>query len=86
MFTRLDAFIGRIVEFIIQPLITLLFALALAYFIWGLAGFILNADNPDERKKGKDKIIWGVIGIFIMSGVLGILAIVTNTFGVDLPR
>ena len=85
-FSRLSIFIGNIVTYIIQPIMTLLFALALAYFVWGLAQFILNADSSDERTKGKEKIIWGIIGLFIMTAVIGILSVVTNTFGVSLPR
>ena len=83
---RLEIFISNIVKFIIQPLVTLLFALALAFFVWGLAMFILNADNPDKRKEGQQAIIWGIVGLFIISAVIGILAVVTNTFGVSLPR
>ena len=83
---RLSIFINNIVIFIVQPLITLLFALALAYFIWGMAKFILNAEDPEKRKEGQQAMIWGVIGIFIMTAVIGILAVITNTFGVPLPR
>ena len=83
---QLELLISNIVKFIIQPLVTLLFALALAFFVWGMAMFVLNADNPDKRKEGQQAIIWGVIGLFIMTAVIGILAVVTNTFGVSLPR
>lgn len=83
--TRLSIFIANIVRYIIQPIMTLLFALALAYFVWGLAQFILNAESSEERTKGKQKIVWGIVGLFIMTGVIGILATVTNTFGVALP-
>jgi uncharacterized membrane protein YdjX (TVP38/TMEM64 family) len=80
-----DTFVGNVVELIINPLIALFFALALAIFLWGAAQFILNADNEEARKKGKQHLIWGVIGFFIMVAVVGILRIVTATFGVDLP-
>lgn len=83
---QLEILIGNIVTFIIQPLVTLLFALALAFFVWGMALFVLNADNPDKRKEGQQAILWGVIGLFVMSAVIGILAVVTGTFGVSLPR
>lgn len=79
-------FIGNIVDFIINPLIALLFALALAYFVWGAAMFILNANNPEARKKGQQHLLWSVIGLFVMVAVFGILRIVTATFGVDLPQ
>jgi hypothetical protein len=79
---RLSQFIENIVVFIIQPIIALLFVLAIAYFTWGIVRFIFNADNPEERKKGQQAIIWGILGIFIISATIGILAILTNTFGV----
>lgn len=82
----LKSFIDNVVALIINPLIALLMAAALAYFIWGAALFILNAAESEERKKGKQHLIWGIIGIFIMVSVIGILRIVTATFGVDLPN
>ncbi|MEK7613766.1 MAG: hypothetical protein AAB439_02745 [Patescibacteria group bacterium] len=77
-----DIFVGNLVEFLIQPLINLLFALALVYFLWGLTMFILNAGDPEGQKKGKTALIWGIIGLFIMTSVLGILAVAQNTFGI----
>lgn len=76
----LSAFLANIVEFIINPLIGFLFALALAFFVWGAAQFILNAADSEGRKKGKNALIWGLVGLFIMTGVFGILRIVVGTF------
>lgn len=76
----LSNFIGKLVDLIIQPLVGLLFALALAFFVYGAAMFILNAGDSEARKKGKDALIWGLIGLFIMSSVWGILNVLTNTF------
>ena len=78
-------FIDNVVYLIINPLIGLLFALALAFFVWGGAQLILNADSEEGRKKGKDALLWGLIGMFIMASVFGILQVVLNTFGVPLP-
>ena len=81
-----DAFINNVITLIINPLIGLLFAVGIAYFVWGAALFILNADNEEARKKGKQHLLWSIIGLFVMVAVIGILRIVTNTFGVDLPQ
>lgn len=81
-----DALYNNIISYLINPLIGLLFALALAYFVWGAAMFILNANNPEARKKGQQHLLWSVIGLFVMVAVFGILRIVTATFGVDLPQ
>ncbi|MFA5876889.1 MAG: hypothetical protein WC880_00830 [Candidatus Paceibacterota bacterium] len=82
----LSKFIAKIVELILTPILGLLFALALMYFVWGVTVFIAQADNPEERKKGERKMLWGIIGFFIMVSVIGILTAVTGTFGVSLPR
>lgn len=77
--------IDKIIDLIIQPLIYLIMAVALAYFVWGAAQFILNADDTEARKKGKQHLLWGLIGFFIMVGVLSILAVVTATFNIPFP-
>ncbi len=79
------AFVGKVVQLIINPLIGLLFAAALAYFIWGLALFILDPTDEESKKKGKSMIVWGVVGLFIMASVFSILQVVLGTFGVPLP-
>lgn len=78
-------FLENAVKLIIQPLIGLLFALALVYFLWGAAQFVLNSGESQGREKGKKAMVWGLVGLFIMTAVFGILSIITNTFGVALP-
>lgn len=82
----LSKFIGKIVELILTPILGLLFALAMFYLINGVVTFIAQADNPEARKKGTQHLLWGIIGLFIMVSVIGILTAVTGTFGVSLPR
>lgn len=83
---RLETFIGNLVAYIIQPLIGLIFALALVFFVWGMAQFVLNAQSDKGREAGKQAILYGIIGLFIMTAVFGILSVVLNTFGVSLPN
>ncbi|OGI63293.1 hypothetical protein A2818_02805 [Candidatus Nomurabacteria bacterium RIFCSPHIGHO2_01_FULL_40_12] len=78
----LDSFIGNVGELIINPLIYLLFALAVAYFLYGVAEFILNGDNEEKKTTGKSHMLWGIIGITIMMGVWGILNVLLNTLGI----
>lgn len=61
-------------------LIPLLFSFALAWFIWGIVDFIRAADNPEQRKKGKQRILWGILAITVMVGYLGFTSIFTQTF------
>ena len=76
----LSNFIQRVVDLFIYPLIGLLFALALAYMLWGGSMFLLRADDPKARETGRQHLIWGVFGFFVMISVIAILSVVTNTF------
>ena len=67
---------------IIAPLILLLFTLSLVMFFWGVVDFIRGSDNEEARRTGRNHMIWGIIGIFIMVSAWGIILMVTNTFGV----
>ena len=82
----IDSFIDSIVFNIINPIIGVLFALAFAIFLWGIARSLLYADDENERKQGKQHMIWGLIGMFVMVSAIGILKLALGTFGIDLPR
>ena len=79
---RFDDFLTNVNSFIINPLITLLFALAVAYFLWGMFEFILNQQNEEKKTTGKGHMLWGVIGIAIMMAVWAILGIILNTLNI----
>ena len=81
----LIAFVGKVVDNIINPLVVLLFGIALLYFFWGMVQFILGADDETKRGAGKQHMVWGIIGLVIMIGVFGIMAILIKTFGITLP-
>ena len=66
---------------IINPLIVLLFALAVVYFVYGLVRYLLSPDNEEIRKSSKSHMLWGIIGMFIMVSVFGIMSLILNTLG-----
>lgn len=76
-------FLKKVDTAIITPLILLLFGLALAYFLWGLFVFIQNTDSDEGRTKGRQHMIWGVVGMVIMLAARTIIEIGLRTFGVD---
>ena len=79
--SALSHFISNIVQFIIQPLIGLLFALAIFMFVYGVILFFdVRGADPKERDRGKKMLMWGVIGLFIMTFGMSIIAAITNTF------
>lgn len=66
---------------IIDPLIFLMLALGMLVFMWGIVEFISGADNEEKVTQGKQHMVWGIIGIFIMLSAWGILRVICNTIG-----
>lgn len=78
----LNTFLINVNKLIINPLIGFLFALAVAYFLYGMFEFIMNSTNDEKKTTGKSHMIWGIVGITIMMGVWGILNIIIDTFNI----
>lgn len=74
-----DQFVLNLANVILNPLIRLLFAVALVVFLWGIIEYIKGAGSPDSREQGTKHIIWGLVGLFIMVSVYGILTLFENT-------
>jgi ABC-type thiamin/hydroxymethylpyrimidine transport system permease subunit len=74
-----NEFALRLAQVILNPVISLLFGLALVIFTWGVIQYIQNAANPEGRKQGQQHIIWGLVGMFIMVSVFGILQMAKTT-------
>ena len=81
-YASVDSFIANVNRLIINPLIVLLFALALAYFLWGMFEFLSNQENEEKKTKGKSHMIWGIVGITIMMGVWFIMYLILDTFNI----
>lgn len=72
---------------LISQLVPVVFGLALLFFFWGLAQFIWAAGRGNEErvKSGKQLMFWGVIALFVMFSIYGIIALLVSDFGVGLP-
>jgi hypothetical protein len=77
-----DKILGNINSMIINPIIDLLFALAVVFFLWGCLEFLMNQGNEEKRTAGKSHMLWGIVGITIMMGVFFIMNMILNTLGV----
>jgi hypothetical protein len=77
------AFMGRIYTTILNPIIALLFVLAFVYFIWGVIKYSWSGEQESMREEGRSSIIWGIIGMFVMFSVFGILRLIIGTIGAE---
>lgn len=61
--------------------IPVLIALSVIVFVWGV--FRYTIVEGDERSKSRDIMLYGIIGLFVMVSVWGLVAIVRNTLGLQ---
>lgn len=74
----MDELLGKIASSIINPLVILMIAVAVVFFIYGVVEFISAANNEEARTKGRQHMVWGIIGLFIMVSVWGIMNILNE--------
>lgn len=73
----------KLAKVIINPIISVAFAVALVTFLVGIIEFISDGEKSDGRQKGRDHILWGLIGMGIMFAAFALLRLVTSTFSID---
>jgi hypothetical protein len=65
---------------IVGILIPIVFSLALLYFFWGLATYILSVDQ--DKEVAKKRMIWGIVALFVMSAVWGLVKFIQTNLGI----
>jgi hypothetical protein len=70
------------VQSILSALIPIVFTIALLYFLYGLAQYIMNAGDADKQKEARDHMIYGIIALFVMVAVWGLIGVLGTTFGI----
>lgn len=73
--------LNNLLKYIVNPAILLLFALGFTVFMYGLLEFMWHLNSGEASKEGKQHMIWGIIGMFLMVSVYGVIAVIDETFG-----
>ena len=72
--------IGNILIFVNRVVIPLVFAIAFLTFIWGIFQYFIQGGHDEEkRESGKQLILWGLIGFFVMVSVWGLVHLLLGT-------
>ena len=65
---------------ILNMVIPLLVALGVVIFVWGVVLYVIGSDE-EAKGKGKERMMWGIIGFAVILGLWGLVAVILNTFG-----
>lgn len=80
---KFQDFLCYITRIINNSVIPLIFALAVASFVWGVVQFVINSNEEAKKEKGRQFILWGVIALAVMLSVWGLVGILRTTFNLD---
>jgi len=75
--------INVIINNILNPLIPLFIGLGVAYFLWGVSKYILHGGDEAKRREGTQMMINGVIALFVMVSLWGLVNVLLSTFGIS---
>lgn len=74
---------GFIVGLINNVAVPVVFALAFIVFIWGVFKYFINGKDDTARKEGRNLMLYGLLGFFIMISVWGLVNILVGSVGLE---
>ncbi len=80
---RIGVVLCRIAYFL-NISIPILISLATVYFIWGVVNYVMGS-SEDAKKEGKNRMIWGLIGLAVITSVWGLVALLKSFVIGDKP-
>lgn len=67
---------------LLNSVVPVLIALGVVYFVYGVVSYVIASDE-EAKKAGRDRIIFGIIGLAVIISVWGLVTILNRTFGIS---
>ncbi|MFA6006252.1 MAG: hypothetical protein WC764_00795 [Candidatus Paceibacterota bacterium] len=68
---------------VFNAIVPIMVALALIYFIYGLAEYILESGDTGKKEEGRARMIYGTIAMFVIASVWGLVYFLQDTLGIQ---
>ena len=81
--TPLTQFV-RSIYTIVRLLVPIVSLLAVIYFFYGLAKYVLSAGDEEKAQEGKSIMIWGVLAMFVLVAIWGIVGFIQSSIGANI--
>lgn len=75
-----DIVMNLIIGCILIRAVYLIISFGVVVFIWGVFKFIRS--EGDDKQSGREMMFWGIVGIFVMVSLWGLVAILQSTFNI----
>lgn len=73
----------KVLSDLVNGLIPIVLALTVLIFFWGLAMYLWDAGNAEKKGQGIQIMVMGVVALFVMVSIWGIIGVLQQTFKVD---
>ncbi len=81
-FGPIGTVISNVVRIMNNVLVPAIFAIAFLVFIWGMfQHFILGGADEEAREKGKQLMIYGIVGFVLMLSLWGLVNVIAGGLG-----
>ncbi|MES2023208.1 MAG: pilin [Patescibacteria group bacterium] len=67
---------------LLNTVVPVLIALGVVYFIWGVVTYVVAGDE-EAKKTGRDRMIYGIIGLVVIVSIWGLVSILKSTFNLS---
>lgn len=67
---------------LLNSVIPVIIALGVVYFVWGVISYVIASDE-EAKKTGRNRIIYGIIGLAVIVGMWGLVNLLRNSFGLN---
>ncbi|OGG60813.1 hypothetical protein A2765_01755 [Candidatus Kaiserbacteria bacterium RIFCSPHIGHO2_01_FULL_56_24] len=79
-----EELLQRVITYVLDPAIRVVFTLGLFLFLWGLIQYLWEVKEGKTDGHGKSHMLYGLVGMLIMVSVYGIIALIVNSFGLNI--
>lgn len=79
---------GQVIEIIkgiLNTIVPLLIAVAVVIFLVGVVKYITAGADEEKRTEARNTMIFGIVGLFVMVALWGLVNILVSTLGLEGP-
>ncbi len=76
---NIQSIFDLVLDLINRYIIPIIIGLAVVWFLWGVAQYVMAAGDEDKKKTGRDHMIYGIIALFVMVAVWGLVNVLGGT-------
>ena len=78
----LDGIAGGLLSVLNSIIIPLMIAIAVIIFFYGVVKYVLATGDDAARAQARSLMIYGVVGLFVMVSIWGLVGLLQGTFGI----